>query len=314
MYATITGYLKNNNLKYKKSGDNFILAQCMNPNHTDSNPSMGINTQTGFGKCFSCGFSVNPNTWGCEVDIDSKYQRLLDMLKKEEAKAHTALPKNDGEVPLEFMRHIPKEMYEALNIYMCYNGFYSNRIIFPFLSADNVSKGFSTRAIDTNEAKKRKMGKYIHSKGFKPSDVGYPLDVLLSTNNIYRDKLQDSLGRHKSAILVEGVYDAILLCSLGIPAVSNFGVGTNHLDESLLLSLGINILYILMDKDEAGNTALEAFISTKVFYSIKIKHPYRIIKITDNKIVRNFLFQKEYKDFSDYYSSLFIRNILKIGS
>lgn len=305
MYDTITSYLRNNGIKYKKSGDTFILAQCMNPNHNDSNPSLGINTHTGFGKCFSCGFTVNPNTWGCEVNPDSKYQRLLDMLRKEETKAHMALPRNDGEVPLELMRHISKEMYKALNIYMCYSGFYENRIIFPFLSIDGVSKGFSTRAIDTKEAKKRKMGKYIHSKGFKPSDVGYPLDVLLSTENIYKKTLQESLNKHKSAILVEGVYDAILLCSLGIPAVSNFGVGTNHLDEALLLGLGINNLYILMDKDEAGTIASEAFLSTNVFYSIKVKNPYRIIKITDNKTVRKFLFQKEYKDLSDYYSSLF---------
>ena len=153
--------------------------------------------------------------------------------------------------------------------------------------------------------KKRKIGKYIHSKGLKPSDVGYPLDVLLHTENSYKNKLKEALDKHKSAILVEGVYDAILLCSLGISAVSNFGVGTNHLDEALLLGLGIHNLYILMDKDEAGTIASEAFFGTNVFYSIKVKNPYRIIKITDNKIVRKFLFQKEYKDLSDYYSSLF---------
>lgn len=303
MYDTIIGYLRNNSIRYKKSGDNFILAQCMNPNHNDSNPSLGINTQTGFGKCFGCGFTVNPNTWGCEVNPDSKYQRLLNMLRKKETKTHIALPRNDGEVPLELMRHIPKEMYNALNIYMCYNGFYENRIIFPFING--VPKGFSTRAIDTQEAKKSKKGKYIHSKGFKPSDVGYPLDVLLSTENSYKKTLQESLNKHKSAILVEGVYDAILLCSFGIPAVSNFGVGTNHLDEALLLGLGIHNLYILMDKDEAGAIASEAFLSTNVFYSIKVKNPYRIVKITENKMVRDFLFQKEYKDLSDYYSSLF---------
>jgi hypothetical protein len=59
----ITAKLEVMKLKWKRTGDEYITSECLNPAHNDKNPSFAINTTTGGGKCFSCKFPVNVEFW-----------------------------------------------------------------------------------------------------------------------------------------------------------------------------------------------------------------------------------------------------------
>jgi len=55
---TVESLLNKNNIYYRSSGHDFLV-HCLNPDHSDSNPSMKIDKLTGIYHCFSCAHSGN---------------------------------------------------------------------------------------------------------------------------------------------------------------------------------------------------------------------------------------------------------------
>ena len=232
------------NKEYKQTGDSFFLTTCLNPNHNDKKPSFSINIETGKAFCFTCGYSLDKEYWlnGIiedeeEIERQIKLKKLKSKIVKSEDKPnHTIiLPPKSADVTDNF-RGISNELWGRLDCYICNIGKYKDRIVMPIKYDDEV-KAFETRALSDNI-----QPKYLHSKGFDVKSMVYPYNLLKSSQKAY-------------IVLVEGILDAISGWELDIPTISNFGVAKNVNMEKIntLLKLGIDTIYIALDRDEAGS-------------------------------------------------------------
>lgn len=275
------------NKTYKRTGDTFLLSQCINPLHDDTNGSFSINTDTGYAKCFACGYHVNKDYWVngelSEDDLEElnralKFKRLKEKLKNEEiGLTEVGLPVNDSEV-LEGYRGLSKETLSTFGIYECHTGrLYENRVIFPMFE-NKTPVAFTSRANYESNAK------YLHSKGFNAKDTLYPFDIL--------KKYKPS-----TVVLVEGIIDCITLWELGIPSFCNFGVAYNFSTEKIskLLKCGVEEIVVAFDKDEAGKKA-------------QINIVKELEKLEEFKVTLGELYEplsdfynSEYKDINEYY-------------
>ena len=281
----ITDKLNDLNVKYIKSGDEFLLCQCLNPEHNDKKPSMSINTSTGYARCFTCDYTLNRSFWVNDIIDDeeiirkTKYRALKQKLKKEEKTNETTkifLPPKTTE--LTSYRGINETTIRHLQIYQCDKGKFANRVIFPIIEFGEVV-AFETRA--TNDTI---QPKYLHSKGFNSKDIIYPMQYIQDTNYI---------------VLVEGIIDAILLNQYGIPAITNWGVAYNMSNVKIanLLELGIDTIYLCLDKDEAGQTGEEKFFDSLLVEYFDVKSAKKLEALTD-------YYKSDCKDFGDYYLTL----------
>lgn len=298
MEQIILNKLKTLDKKYTKSGSNYVLTTCLNPEHKDSHPSFSINTDTGFGFCFTCGFKVEKDFWGVKLDKEMKRlnnisQWVADFYSYKEVKntqTNVILPPNSGKTLFEVLgktwRGLDTYFLESLGIYYCDSGRYKNRLIFPFYY-NNKLVAFSSRSLDSNEKLK-----YIHSYGFDSKALVYPYNYIKQLNKDY-------------VVLVEGVMDSLSLLSLGIPSIPNFGVAMNIGQQKIvtLLELGVSTIYIMLDRDEAGGKAMVEFLNNK-----KLKEYFEIkpaIQL-DNIYVQKF-YKTNVKDFSEFYENKLIK-------
>ena len=274
--------------KYKQTGDEWFLTTCLNPNHNDSKPSFHINFNSGFGKCFSCGYEVNKDYWLNGI-VENEYEikrnvilnNIKKKLKKEEKETHQViLPPHNEDITFNY-RGISKELWNKLDCYICRVGKYKNRIVIP-IKYNNEVKAFETRALNDNM-----QPKYLHSKGFDVKSLIYPDNLLKENNKNY-------------IILVEGIMDAISGWELNIPTIANFGVADNVNQEKIkkLIELGIDKIYITFDKDKAGAKG-----------NIKmLKHSYynKFFKVKlgiELKELQGF-YKSNYKDLNDYLQNI----------
>jgi DNA primase len=58
MTTAVENLLTEKHLSYTASGKDFVI-RCLNPEHSDANPSLRIHKVTGVGHCFACGFKFN---------------------------------------------------------------------------------------------------------------------------------------------------------------------------------------------------------------------------------------------------------------
>jgi len=271
---------------WKRTGTNYLLCQCLNPSHNDSTPSMSVNTDTGYSKCFTCGFTLHKEYWvdGVldeealeQINRASKYKLLKDSLKKQEiGLQESGLPVNDGEVT-EGYRGLSKETLSTFGMFTCNTGKYADRVVFPFYE-DKLVVGFTTRAnFECNT-------KYLHSKGFNNGETLYPLDVLKATKS-------------NTVVLVEGIIDCITLWQMGIPSVCNFGVANHFTSTKIakLLSCGVEEVVLCMDKDTPGQVAeLELFKVLKSIEDLKVTLGRSYVPLSA-------FYKSEFKDINEYY-------------
>ena len=225
--------------KYKKSGDNFIISQCLNPNHHDNHPSFSINLETGAGFCFTCGFKVDYNYWtNGEIDDDFirdlEYNSLLKSFesKKEDKPTKIFLPPFGKALQIGW-RSLTEDTINKNGLYICLKGLYKNRVIFPMYYNDEL-KGFTSRTLVNDTPK------YLYAKGMDLKSLIYP-------NFDYAEEL----------VIVEGVMDALSLIQDGIPAIMNFGLAVNFNEYKIkeLLKKGVNKLWLMFDNDKYGKKA-----------------------------------------------------------
>jgi len=243
---------------FKRTGDHFIVTKCLNPEHNDKHPSFSINTETGFGKCFSCGFIVNEEYWlkdKLDEETIEKIKRAnlykkLNKTKEKEIKVPIFLPPKNANVK-EGWRGLNKETIDKLGLYITKVGKYKDRVIFPYYSEKVELQGFNTRSILNNEElSKTGEPKYKYSFGLKPNEVIYPL---FKTN--YTDYV----------VICEGIMDAISMYQNNIPAIMNFGVNNTIKDTKIkyFLKKGVETIYIALDNDEAGRKGLSNYLKDK---------------------------------------------------
>ena len=269
------------NKTYKKSGDNFIVSQCLNPNHTDEHPSFSINLETGVGFCFTCGFKVGYNYWtNGEVDDefirDLEYNSLLKNLeaKKENKSSKIFLPPFGKELQ-EGWRSLTKETIDKYGLYICINGLYKNRVIFPMYYNEQL-KGFTSRTLVNATPK------YLYAKGMDLKSLIYP-------NFDYAEEL----------VIVEGVMDALSLIQDGIPAIMNFGLAVNFNEFKIneLLKKGVSKLWLMFDNDKYGKEANKKFKQSFLNKYFEIDYAFNNPKLKD-------FYKSGCKDYNEYINTL----------
>jgi len=282
------------NKTYKQTGEGFFLSQCLNPTHKDSHPSFSINYNTGTGFCFTCGYKVDKNFWlngeitinQSELERELLYQKLKTKLQNAELteaeyiiETEIILPPKHSDISFlcknNKYRGISLDTYNQFDIYYCKKGKYKERIIFP-ITKNNEPIAFTTRALYDTKTK------YIHSKGFQSKNVIYPYDILDKSATNY-------------VIIVEGVFDVLSAYELNIPAICNWGVALNFDENKVteLIKLGIETLYIVLDKDVAGVKATEQFKNSFLSEYFDIKFGFELDELKD-------YYQSDCKDLNEY--------------
>lgn len=153
--------------------------------------------------------------------------------------------------------------------------FFSERITFPILDSLGAVIGFSARKYKQSTF----GGKYINSPEtmlFKKSRVLFGLSYC-----------RMRIAKQQVAILVEGQIDALRLIDTGfdyVVAAQGTAFGEEHVKE--LLQLGIRKIYLALDADEAGQSAMQKIgdlfqkkgIDTRVVVLEKEKDPDLLLR------------------------------------
>lgn len=133
--------------------------------------------------------------------------------------------------------------------------YFRNRIMFPIFDLENKIVGFSGRSFDGSEPK------YLNTSEteiFKKGEILYGLNF--SKNDI---------KSKKSAIVVEGYFDVILLLQEGIKNVVS-SMGTSFTSEhAKLLGRFAEKIYFFFDSDLGGRTGAERAIETCSKYELQ---------------------------------------------
>ena len=276
--SLIYGKLKTLNKKYTHTGNNFIMTTCLNPKHFDTKPSFSINTSTGFGKCFGCGYTVVKEYWingkldkeQIEMlDRNLMYQPLLNKKEDVEKKVFVVMPPKTRKVE-EGYRGFLKDTIDDFSMYICDIGKYKNRVVIPLEGGF-----FDTRALGNEQPK------YLRSYGYTASKYIYPFNMLKRELREY-------------VVITEGIMDCLSLWQEGIPSVCNFGLSQTNLNIEELVECGVESIYIMFDRDEYGTEATTDFMfNEKLLEYFDIKHANTLPELKK-------FYESTCKDFNEY--------------
>lgn len=246
MSEPVLDLLKKQNISFQVSGKDYVI-KCLNPEHEDNNPSFRVDKLTGVAHCFSCGFKVNIfKHFGLVGNFTS-----VKIAKLKEKLNNLYINTNGVEFPVEtipmskpFRGISTKTLKEFEAFYTTNDDKYNDRIYFPIKDLRNRAVAY--------------VGRHMHSSG-NPRYLNYPAGA---TMPIFPERLK---GKHKSAVLVEGIFDMLNCYDKGLENVCcTFGTNTLFKEAALkLLPLriqGISKIYLMYDGDEAGQEAMEKLV------------------------------------------------------
>ena len=224
--------LKDNNLSYTVRGSDCLI-KCLNPEHDDNNPSMGVDQENGIFFCFSCGFKGNIYSFfNIATDVvslrRSKLKKLIDKKRAETI----GIEKPKGWLPYKYAwRGISPKTYKKFEAFTHTDLDFVNRIVFPIRRFNGAIAGFIGRHT-LNEPPKYKV---------VPKGAKLPLFPYVKP---YKG----------SIMLVEGIYDLLRLYEGGIShAMCCLGVNRVTPDKLQNLKLmGATKIDVFFDSDEAG--------------------------------------------------------------
>ncbi len=276
--------LLNEEAIYFRSAGKDILVHCLNPEHSDSNPSMRIDKITGLFNCFSCGFKGNIFThYGKAIDVLSIQAQQLKKKINNIMSNETLMPL--GTEPFRRKhRGISAETYREFGAFI--HDDYDGRIVFPI-------RDITGRLIAL-------MGRYAFSDAspkylIMPPGVDMPL--FPPKPEIYQD----------TVILVEGIFDVLNLWDKGMKnVICAFGkslgearkrkVRENNIIKFLPFKIqGIKKIYILYDSGAERSANKLVGLLDELFIVEVINYP----NFTKDKDCGN-LTQTEVDDLKEY--------------
>lgn len=221
------------------------LTYCLNPDHDDSNPSFRIDKTSGIAHCFSCGFKTNIfKHFGITSTPHSvKIAKLKEKLNNLNISLNgVVFP--DRMIPYtKPFRGISAATLKTFGAFCVVTGDdkFQNRIWFPIKDLRDRNVVFVGRHMMSSE---------------NPKYLIYPSKTTIP---IFPERFTE---KHKSVILVEGIFDMLNLYDKGLKnVVCSFGTNTLQNDTALkLLALktqGIEKIYFMFDGDDAGQQAVE---------------------------------------------------------
>ena len=239
MVEPVKELLDSKGIHYQHSGGDFLI-KCLNPEHTDNNPSLRIDKAFGIGQCFACGFKLNIfRYFGILTDIQSirvmKVKEKLDKIYAESV--GLSIPNNSTPFTRDF-RDIPGSIYKELEAFT--HPDWEGRIVIPLKDVTGKMVAF--------------LARHMHSDA-KPRYIIYPkkVQVPLFPAKVYPVR--------NTLVLVEGIFDALNLMAKGMPKVcAIMGANSLHNDKEKINSLklqGVSKIVLLFDGDAAGVKAAE---------------------------------------------------------
>jgi len=253
--------LQDRGIQVKEAGRDYLI-KCINPEHSDSNPSMRVDKITGIYQCFSCGAKGNMfQHLGAEPNpIDIAVSKLQGKIRDLMVTTNLVFPADAVPFAKDY-RDIKKETYieaEAFTTFSIQE--LADRLCFPLRDMRGNIKAFIGRALHSDLS-----AKYL----FYPAHVKVPIFPV--SPEVYKNSL----------IIVEGIFDALNLQDKGLTNVI-CAFGTTSLLKSYkdklshFKILGVNKFYIMFDGDKAGQSAakkLETILNENGFNAETVELP-----------------------------------------
>lgn len=232
--------LTDRGIKFKGTGEE-VKIKCLNPEHTDSHPSMGVNTYSGVFHCLSCGFKGNifkffgllpPPNLGKTNEVLQLINERLQVLEPLEIPESATMFSDD-------YRGISASTLQRFSAFI--HSDYESRLVLPISNHREEIVAFLTREMYSSNTR----NKYIIFPAGKSLPV-YPTHK-----------------RTTKLVLVEGIFDVMNLVDKGcdLPVSAIFGTKTfiNNIESKLQYYLvnGLQSAIILLDNDKAGNSTAE---------------------------------------------------------
>lgn len=228
---------------YKVSGRDYLI-KCLNPEHSDSNPSFRIDKVTGAAHCFACGYKTNIfRYYGVFTNsVPIRVAKLKDKLAQVSISMH-GVPLPDGATPyLRPFRGISVKTLKQFEAFYTHKlEKLSDRIIFPIKDITGKTRVY--------------VGRHVLSNA-DPKYINYPASVEMP---VFPPRLE---GTSASLVLVEGIFDFLNLYDKGMRnVVCTFGTNTLHKDTKQKMlpfkAQGITHIFLMFDGDTAGNKAAD---------------------------------------------------------
>lgn len=271
--------------EYMRRGHPEFDAWC--PFHDDSTegrPNWGINLDTGFHRCFSCGAKGDFITLYSHVEQVEPFEAILFLkgLARNPTQLHRRL---EAAVERLQNRHNPvalappTELHRQTVYRRIYHPYLEQRgitkasfrqwglryskmrdaIVIPAVDEDNTLWGYIYRNL-RSDARTR----YLYSKGFYRSQILYGFRFWQENRTGYN-------GPSDTMIVVEGSFDTIWVNQAGLPAVGILGGFPS--EHHLSLMKGASQIIVMTDKDKAGVLA-----AVRIGDSLHKKLPVRIAR------------------------------------
>lgn len=288
-------------------GSDWIKCKCTNPDHHDTNPSAGINMDSGILHCFSCQhnelFIKLEDSSEDEADIiwNAKYNNLKQQNKDDcadydsivepqwDRNKDLVLPPVDKLLEEEW-RGISAEVLIDARAYFCSRGKYRGRYVFPFYQ-DGRQYGFDARIVDASA--QMVSAKWVRNRGAPVKDLVYPKDVLVK-----RFELLEHI------VVCEGVADALSYIQMGVPAIASFGMSPpsqRRINE--LIRMGVTQITIAFDNDDAGIAGAVKVLPIYAEWFAIVPHP-----------MVNMLNASEYKDANEMLEGIKTNGLTQTNS
>jgi len=238
--AYVDELLDKHSIGYILKGSDYVVS-CMNPEHSDNNPSMHIDRNTGRYHCFSCGFKGGIakllNILGEEPPAQQMFLSLkIDKIKESIFKLRKISPTipADAEYFDRDYRDIAAQTYKDHNAFITDDPTWKYRLCFPIYNNYKEFVFIEGRSMDSEIEPK-----YLR----KPS--GAEINFLYNIN----------CGA-PTLVLVEGFFDYLKLYDLGIRNVCPlFGLNFNKFMLKEAKIRGIQGIISMLDNDGAGKSA-----------------------------------------------------------
>lgn len=233
--------LKDKGISFTISGKDYVT-KCLNPEHTDTNPSFRIDRVTGICHCFSCGFKANIfKHFGILTNnVSIRVAKIKEKLKALQISTN-GLDDLEGTVPFtRVFRGISAATLKHFGAFSTDKvSVMEDRIVFPIKDVRDKTVCF--------------VGRHTMSNG-NPRYQNFPTG---STIPMFPAKFD---ARYSSMVIVEGIFDMLNVYDKGVHnVVCTFGTSglNNNVSEKLLSYkvLGIEKIFILYDGDNPGREA-----------------------------------------------------------
>ena len=239
MMATIEDILNNQGIAYRDKGT-YILISCLSPDHEDIHPSFSIHKHTGFGKCYSCGYTVNVfRLFNASPSVNVKIEAIKEKMYALQRSPNQQYPDIVDPVVRPY-RGISAKVLKHFNAFTSSTPGWENRIWFPLRDTfKNITAFYGRHLSPTKEGKILILPRHakISFFPFIPKPVNGTL------------------------VLVEGLFDVLTLIEhkiYNVASLLNFP-GKKDPRLELLKLYGVHTILLGYDGDSAGKEATRLF-------------------------------------------------------